>query len=530
MRPMPSLDLQPFAMTAEGLEALKADYRVAHARMLAGDLSPDDGAPAGYELQGDVAVVTVRGPLLRYDNLLSWLFGYTTYEGIEAAVTAALDDYGVKSILLVVNSPGGLADGVGELADFIDAASAKKPLWVYAEGCCASAAYWISSQANRIVAYDTALVGCIGTRTTRVDFSKAEEMAGLKVYDLVSEQSPMKRDYPVDKQVLAKVQTMLNDNAAIFIRTVARGRRVDEDTVINDFGRGDCLVAEKALAAGSIDEVSNFTSTLAALTSSATTAPTGARTMTMKNPDPAAPAAGPTSSAAPPAVAGGAEWKCEGCNEMMGPSAKAFCSKCAEDEDEDEDDEESKAAKAFMSKALALAGVTDADQCLALIKSGREAMAAQQVAEEKAKADAKAKANTDARAAIEGAVASGKILPGQVAGLADFLDSDEAAGALRAGAEGIVDAATLTAALGKVEFSAKDAKRISAYVGTKASALPTGHREPPSTEQNVLAAAITEEQARKFGLDPKRAAALINVNSVADIPHATGASAEKKGA
>ena len=64
--------------------------------------------PAAFTTIGDTAIVNATGILTARGD---WLFGGTSYDGIRSAVTSALEDPAVRSILLTVQSPGGEASG-----------------------------------------------------------------------------------------------------------------------------------------------------------------------------------------------------------------------------------------------------------------------------------------------------------------------------------------------------------------------------------------------------------------------------------
>jgi signal peptide peptidase SppA len=275
--------------------------------------------------------------------------GGTSYEALARGLEAALASRAITKILLRASSPGGEADGVCELGKAIAAARAHKPVWAYVDSMCASAAYWLASQADHIIAEESSEIGSIGVRCGMVDYSAADQMAGVREIEVISSQSPGKRSKPVDDEVVGRLQTRIDDLAELFLAAVASGRGVSVETVQADFGQGDVMIASKALAAGLIDEVGNFNDTLAAFagadSSSGPSARSKDRTMAKENGKPHA-------GDAP-------EWQCSGCNEMMGPSAKAYCAKCGPDsegdDDEDEDDEDEAKALGLDPKASAAA-------------------------------------------------------------------------------------------------------------------------------------------------------------------------------
>lgn len=277
---------EPWAITAEGmqrvvdvwaqartgsqvfgsLEAARAE-RAARVR-LEEPGEPVKGTGGTLRMVGAVGVVSITGTLFRHANLISDFSGGTTYDALWRGIEAAEQSADCKAILLRVDSGGGEANGCGELGDYIRKVSASKPVWAYIEGMGCSAAYWLPSQASRMVAHRTAMIGSIGVRVEVIDVSEAEAGAGVKVLDMVSGGAPGKRGLPIDDAVLSRIQTKLDDLEAIFIDAVATGRKVSTDKVRADFGQGDYMVADKALRAGMIDDLGDFNSTLQALADS----------------------------------------------------------------------------------------------------------------------------------------------------------------------------------------------------------------------------------------------------------------------
>jgi HK97 family phage major capsid protein len=81
----------------------------------------------------------------------------------------------------------------------------------------------------------------------------------------VSSQSPHKTLDVMDKTGQKRVQTMVDDMAQVFVDSVARYRGVSAEKVLKDFGKGDVLIANRAVKAGMIDGVGTFQQTFDAL-------------------------------------------------------------------------------------------------------------------------------------------------------------------------------------------------------------------------------------------------------------------------
>lgn len=251
---------------------------------------PATDAPPKLDVRNGIAIIKIQGPLSRRDDFWSWLFGGCSYDSIREQLQLAREDAGVKAILLDVDSPGGDANGCSELADLIFAMRGARPIWAYVGGLGCSAAYWISSSADHIVCDETALLGSIGVRSAVVDYSEAEKKWGVRTTEIISSQSPGKRDTPVDDEVIAKCQRTCDDLAEVFIAKVARGRGVDTSTVEKDFGQGDVLIGQHAVDAGLADEIGSFESVLIEMSASQLAPTPGDRTMKNKTALTAAPA------------------------------------------------------------------------------------------------------------------------------------------------------------------------------------------------------------------------------------------------
>jgi capsid assembly protease len=218
---------------------------------------PLEAARAVQNHQG-TAVMEIRGPLFRYRSIWTWLLGGTAVSDASLGLHAAVDDPTVRSIVLAINSPGGQIDGINEFANYIRAANAIKPVTAYVEGAAGSGAYWLASAAGRIVADETAQLGSIGVLATIVDDSEADARGGVKRYDVVSSQSPLKRSDPATDEGRAQIQAMVDGLAQTFIDKVAGFRGVDPAKVVSDFGRGAMLGARAAVAVGMADSTGSL--------------------------------------------------------------------------------------------------------------------------------------------------------------------------------------------------------------------------------------------------------------------------------
>ena len=224
--------------------------------------SPVDHAESGMTVRDGVAVIPVCGPIYRYADWMTEMCGGATVETIARDLRLACDNPRVQAILLNVDSPGGEAAGIGELASQISAANAMKPVCAYVgnQGC--SAAYWLSAGAGEIVCAEAAMLGSIGVV---MGYTKRAPKAGDKSYEWVSSQSPDKRPDPETEAGKAIIQAQVDSLAEVFIENVAKYRGVSVDHVKSEFGKGGVKIGADVVAAGMADEVGDFESTLARL-------------------------------------------------------------------------------------------------------------------------------------------------------------------------------------------------------------------------------------------------------------------------
>lgn len=216
---------------------------------------------------GGVAVMPLFGTIFPRADMFSEMSGGTSAERFGKAFDIAMNDPSVGSIMLDVDSPGGQVSGVPELAAKIFAARGKKPIVAVANHMMASAAYWIASAADEIVASPSATVGSIGVIMAHVDETVANEQDGLKV-SLISAGKFKTLGHPdaaLTDEGLARLQAWVDETYGQFVSAVAKHRGVKTADVRNGFGDGFVVSAADAKAQGMIDRVATFDETLARL-------------------------------------------------------------------------------------------------------------------------------------------------------------------------------------------------------------------------------------------------------------------------
>ena len=229
---------------------------------------PRQSATSG---QAGIAVIPVVGTLVRRSMGIEAASGLMSYGEIEARLDAALADPQVTGILLDLDSPGGEASGVFELAERIRAASQIKPVWAHANDAAYSAAFAIAAACQRLTLSQTAGVGSIGVIALHVDQSVKDAKDGLN-YTAVfagSHKNDFSPHEPLSPQATTALQTEVDRLYDIFVNQVGQMRGIDPDAVRAT--EAGVFYGEQAVAVGLADAVmpleqvmTEFTDALAA--------------------------------------------------------------------------------------------------------------------------------------------------------------------------------------------------------------------------------------------------------------------------
>ncbi len=217
---------------------------------------------------GRLVRVPIFGEISRRDSFWSFLFGGTTVQGLTKILQEVSADDSISTVLLDVDSPGGTVAGIPELANEVRRLAEHKHVVAMANSLMASAAYWIASQADEIIASPEALVGSVGVFAVHEDWSKALEQAGIKLSYISAGKYKTEGNFnePLSEEARTAMQAIVNESYRLFVDDVAKGRGITAATVRNDYGEGRVLTAKDAKAAGMVDRVASFSDTIQRLT------------------------------------------------------------------------------------------------------------------------------------------------------------------------------------------------------------------------------------------------------------------------
>ncbi len=204
---------------------------------------------------GGVGIVDVDGVLThrgRYAAESTYLLGY---QDVARRLEAALDCDEVSSIVLGIDSPGGEAEGLFDLAARIRAASQIKPVHAVISGQGCSAAYLLAAAASEISITGTSHAGSIGVVYKHVDLSRALEMDGINVtYVYAGERKTWGNSaQPLSDQARERLQQDVDQLYSMFVATVAEYRDLSEDAIRAT--QADLFLGNAAIEAGLADRI-----------------------------------------------------------------------------------------------------------------------------------------------------------------------------------------------------------------------------------------------------------------------------------
>ena len=273
---------QPWAIAPDRLTEIQAIYAT-HLRGESIDIEAVEARigrqlqnqSQGYQVQDGAALIPLRGVMAPRMNLMSQVSGGTSTELFARDVQAALSDPQVKSIVLLVDSPGGSVGGTQAAAAAVMAARGVKPIATYSDGTMASAAYWVGSAADRVyISSGVDQVGSIGVVASHVDVSQREAQLGMKTTEIVAGRyKRIASQYgPLTESGRQSIQDQVDYLYSLFVGDVAAQRGVSTDKVLADMADGRVFIGQQAIDAGLVDAIGRIEGVIAEMNDRAATA------------------------------------------------------------------------------------------------------------------------------------------------------------------------------------------------------------------------------------------------------------------
>ena len=167
------------------------------------------------------------------------------------------EDEDVKAVVLRVNSPGGSAYASEQIWHAVTQLKTKKPVVISMGGLAASGGYYLSANANWIVAEPLTLTGSIGIFGMFPDASNLlTEKLGLH-FDAVK--TNKHSDFgtpsrPFSAEEMSYLESYINRGYSLFRKRVADGRKMSVEQV-EKIAQGRVWLGKKAKEIGLVDEL-----------------------------------------------------------------------------------------------------------------------------------------------------------------------------------------------------------------------------------------------------------------------------------
>jgi signal peptide peptidase SppA len=225
----------------------------------------DEGEPSYLleRLGEGVAAININGTLVPNKE---WWHEYekshvTSYEEILNAIDEIKYDDNVKSVIVSINSSGGNASGISDVADSLKSLSKakKNKVLTYVNSTALSAGYWLAASTPKIVANKMAELGSIGVLAVITDYSEQARNMGIKFHMIKAGEFKGIGfgGIEIKEKDLEYLQGRVDKANNFFLSHVAESRKLslsDKDK----WGEARVFYAGEAKAVGLVDEVASI--------------------------------------------------------------------------------------------------------------------------------------------------------------------------------------------------------------------------------------------------------------------------------
>lgn len=242
-----------------GTWAMQPDYFRRLAALTARGIKSEGSTPGRVNQRAkSIAVIPIHGIISQRGHPALGMFGIaqTLLEQLIPSIRALADHPSVETIILDIDSPGGIIGGVPEAAEAIYSLRSKKRIVAVSNTLAASAAYWIGAAASEFYVTLSSETGSIGAFKVHRDISRALDRHGETVTLIHAGKYKVEGNpyEPLDSEAQAFTQQTLDNYYSMFLTDVARFRGNDSiaDT---DAGQGRVVSAPTAVADGLADGI-----------------------------------------------------------------------------------------------------------------------------------------------------------------------------------------------------------------------------------------------------------------------------------
>jgi signal peptide peptidase SppA len=211
-----------------------------------------------YEVNGSMATMPVYGKMFPRANMMTRLSGGVSTRKLGRAIDEVEEREDIDKLMMVFDSPGGSIQGLTNTASKVR--NMETETVAFAEGLMASAAYFVGSAADRVVASPDSMVGAIGSVAKIVSRAGKLEEEGYDVEVIRSAEKKAKPNpsEPIDEDSVKEVQKLVDAAHEQFVRQVATNLDISEETVSNTMADGSVINGSEAEGTNFVDDVATI--------------------------------------------------------------------------------------------------------------------------------------------------------------------------------------------------------------------------------------------------------------------------------
>ncbi|WP_234367962.1 S49 family peptidase [Stenotrophomonas maltophilia] len=196
------------------------------------EVSGSDGQPVGVA-QNLIGVINLSGAMVNRPMPGASGPGPVSYAAVRDTFDELLNDDAVTSIILRLDTPGGMASGCFDLVDNMFEARGRKPMYALVDDHAYSAGFALASACDEIWISRTGGVGSVGVVCYHHDWSGNNAQIGLKVTPLFAgaRKVDFNPNFPLSEEAHAEAMADLEDMRTMFVDTVARNLGMEAEAV-----------------------------------------------------------------------------------------------------------------------------------------------------------------------------------------------------------------------------------------------------------------------------------------------------------
>lgn len=200
------------------------------------------------------ALISVSGALMNQADGQGMGQHTAIAEDIVQAIQAASEHKKIKAIIVRVDSPGGTPLAADMIRRAIELARTHKPVIVSMANTAASGGYWMSINADKIIAQPTTITGSIGVFGGKFNAKGLWNKLGVnwQSFPEDGQQDMWSPNQPFSQKSQAKIRQTMETTYASFIAKVSQGRHL-KVAQVEALAQGRVWTGAQALTHGLVD-------------------------------------------------------------------------------------------------------------------------------------------------------------------------------------------------------------------------------------------------------------------------------------